>query len=388
MPWVNNQSSSNTMKKQILFLALGFLAACQNPNDVNTLKTDLSEKKAALLELQVEIDSLNAKIARLDTTSIAREENIPPVEVKNLKPQVFQHFVRLSASVSSKENVVLSAEGNGRVVSVNAKEGDKVTKGQTILRLESDFIEGQLKEAEAAYKLAKTTYERRARLWKDSIGSEIEFLNSETNYRAAENRLKQVNAQYENTFVKAPVTGTLDLIRVNKGEFVGAGTPVARVVDLSNLELETDLSESYLKAVKVGDSVQVSIPSLGLKQMETVVFASQFINPENRSFTIKVGLENNNALIKPNLLADIRLKDYENTDALVLPNMAVLKDLKGDYVYLAVDEEGQKVARKRYVKLGRSFGEQAEIVEGLETGLSVIVVGASSVTEGQQIDIQ
>lgn len=376
------------MKKQILFLALGFLAACQNPNDVNTLKTDLSEKKAALLELQVEIDSLNAKIARLDTTSIAREENIPPVEVKNLKPQVFQHFVRLSASVSSKENVVLSAEGNGRVVSVNAKEGDKVTKGQTILRLESDFIEGQLKEAEAAYKLAKTTYERRARLWKDSIGSEIEFLNSETNYRAAENRLKQVNAQYENTFVKAPVTGTLDLIRVNKGEFVGAGTPVARVVDLSNLELETDLSESYLKAVKVGDSVQVSIPSLGLKQMETVVFASQFINPENRSFTIKVGLENNNALIKPNLLADIRLKDYENTDALVLPNMAVLKDLKGDYVYLAVDEEGQKVARKRYVKLGRSFGEQAEIVEGLETGLSVIVVGASSVTEGQQIDIQ
>lgn len=376
------------MKKQILFLALGFLAACQNPNDVNTLKTDLSEKKAELLELQVEIDSLNAKIARLDTTSIAREENIPPVEVKNLKPQVFQHFVRLSASVSSKENVVLSAEGNGRVVSVNAKEGDKVTKGQTILRLESDFIEGQLKEAEAAYKLAKTTYERRARLWKDSIGSEIEFLNSETNYRAAENRLKQVNAQYENTFVKAPVTGTLDLIRVNKGEFVGAGTPVARVVDLSNLELETDLSESYLKAVKVGDSVQVSIPSLGLKQMETVVFASQFINPENRSFTIKVGLENNNALIKPNLLAEIRLKDYENTDALVLPNMAVLKDLKGDYVYLAVDEEGQKVARKRYVKLGRSFGEQAEIVEGLETGLSVIVVGASSVTEGQQIDIQ
>lgn len=376
------------MKKQILFLALGFLAACQNPNDVNTLKTNLSEKKAELLSLQVEIDSLNAKIARLDTNTIAREENIPPVEVKNLSPEVFQHFVRLSASVSSKENVVLSAEGNGRVVSVNAKEGDKVTKGQIILSLESDFIEGQLKEAEAAYKLAKTTFERRARLWKDSIGSEIEFLNAETNFRAAENRLKQVNAQYENTFVKAPVSGTLDLVRVNKGEFVGAGTPVARVVDLSNLELETDLAESYLKAVKVGDAVEVSIPSLGLKQMETVVFTSQYINPENRSFTIKVGLQNNNALIKPNLLAEIRLKDYENPQALVLPNMAVLKDLKGAYVYLAVDEDGRKVARKRYVKLGRSFGEQAEIVEGLEAGLSVIVVGAGSVTEGQQIDIQ
>jgi RND family efflux transporter MFP subunit len=290
--------------------------------------------------------------------------------------------------VSSKENVVLSAEGNGRVVSIAAKEGDKVRKGQTILRLESDFIEGQLKEAEAAFKLAKTTYERRARLWKDSIGSEIEFLNSETNFQAAQNRLKQVQAQYENTFVKAPVNGTLDLVRVNEGEFVGPGTPVARVVDLSNLELETDLSENYLKSVQVGDSVEVRIPSLGLRQMEKVIFASQFINPENRSFTIKVGLNNNNELIKPNLLAELRLKDYENESAFVVPNMAVLKDLKGDYVYLAQEEEGQKVARKRYVKLGRSFGELTEIKEGLESGLSVIVVGASSVSEGQQIDIQ
>jgi RND family efflux transporter MFP subunit len=376
------------MKKQSILLAIGLLAACQNPNDLKTLKGDLSEKKTALAELQVEIDSLTAKIARLDTTKVEREENIPPVETKTIQPEAFRHFVRLSATVSSKENVVLSAEGNGRVVSIAAKEGDKVRKGQTILRLESDFIEGQLKEAEAAFKLAKTTYERRARLWKDSIGSEIEFLNSETNFQAAQNRLKQVQAQYENTFVKAPVNGTLDLVRVNEGEFVGPGTPVARVVDLSNLELETDLSENYLKSVQVGDSVEVRIPSLGLRQMEKVIFASQFINPENRSFTIKVGLNNNNELIKPNLLAELRLKDYENESAFVVPNMAVLKDLKGDYVYLAQEEEGQKVARKRYVKLGRSFGELTEIKEGLESGLSVIVVGASSVSEGQQIDIQ
>lgn len=376
------------MKKHSILLALGILAACQNPNDLGTLKENLSEKKTELEAIQLEIDSLNAKIARLDTTQVLREENIPPVMVKSMAPQSFKHFVRLSATVSSKENVVLSAEGNGRVVSVLAKEGDRVRKGQTILRLESDFIDGQLKEAEAAFKLAKTTYERRARLWKDSIGSEIEYLNAETNFRAGENRLKQVRAQYENTFVKAPVSGTLDLIRVNKGEFVGAGTPVARVVDLSNLELETDLSENYLKSVKVGDSVEVRIPSLGLKQNEKVIFASQFINPENRSFTIKVGLENNSDLIKPNLLAEIRLKDYENPSALVVPSMAVLKDLKGDYVYLVVDEGGKPTARKRYVQLGRSFGESVEVSEGLETGLSVIVVGANSVSEGQQVEVQ
>jgi len=376
------------MKKLSILFIFAILASCgQSPNDLAGLQASLKEKETALKGLQTEIDSIQAQIERLDTTHVV-EASLTPVEVRTMENQTFRHFVRLSATVSSKENVLLSAEGNGRVVSVNAEEGDRVSKGQTILRLESDFIEGQLKEAEAAYQLAKTTFERRENLWKDSIGSEIEYLNAKTNFQAAENRVKQARAQYEHTFVKAPVNGSLDVIRVNKGEFVGAGTPVARVVDLSNLELETDISESYLKAVKVGDSVEVSIPALGLKQDEKVIFASQYINPENRSFTIKVGLKNNNALIKPNLLAEIKLKDYENPNALVLPSMAIRKDLKGDYVYLIDKSEAKPIARKRYVKIGRSFGEDAEIVEGLKAGEQVIVIGANSVNEGQEVEIQ
>lgn len=376
------------MKKLSLLFTLGLLAACSQPEDLEALQGSLKEKQAELKEIQVAIDSLEQRIARMDTTKVDVEVKLTPVRVKEMQAETFQHFVRLNATVSSKQNVRLSAEGNGRVVSINAKEGSRVRKGQTILRLESDFIEGQLREAEAAYKLAKTTFERRERLWKDSIGSEIEYLNAETNFRAAENRVKQAKAQFENTFVKAPVSGTVDLITVNEGEFVGAGSPVARVVDLSNLELETDLSEKYLKDVKVGDAVTVKIPSIGLEQEERVIFTSQFINPENRSFTIKVGLQNSDALIKPNLLAEIKLKDYENTNALVVPSMAILKDLEGDYVYLTVAEDDGYITSKRYVKLGRTFGESSEIIEGLNSGDQVIVVGANGVSEGQLVDIQ
>ncbi len=378
------------MRKLFYLLPLGLLVACNSgqPEDLASLKESLSRKEKAMADLKVQIDSLEQRIARQDTTNLNEDVKLTPVRVKDLQIETFEHFVRLNATVSSKQNVLLSAEGNGRVVSIEGKEGARVTKGQTILRLESDFIEGQLREAEAAYKLAKTTYERRKNLWQDSIGSEIEFLNAETNFRAAENRVKQAKAQFDNTFVKAPVNGTIDLINVNKGEFVGAGTPVARVVDLSNLELETDVSEKYLKDVNVGDDVTVRIPSLGLEQDEKVIFTSQFINPENRSFTIKVGLKNNNALIKPNLLAEIKLKDYQNDNALVVPSMAILKDLQGDYVYLAVVEEGNVIARKQYVKLGRTFGESSEISEGLESGNKVIVVGANGVNDGQSVEIQ
>jgi membrane fusion protein (multidrug efflux system) len=378
------------MKKINILFVLGFIAACsQSPKDLSALQEELADKKEAISSLQVEIDSLNKRIAVLDTTKVEKVK-LAPVEVKMMKAEEFKHYVRLNATVSSKENVLVSAEGNGRVISVNAKEGNRVQRGQTILRLESNFIEGQLQEAKSALKLAKTTYERRARLWKqDSIGSEIEFLSSEANFTAATNRVKQAEAQYQNTFVKAPVSGTLDVISVNEGEFVAAGTPVARVVDLSNLELQTDLSESYLNAVKVGDEVTVKIPALGLEQQERIIFTSQFINPANRSVTVKVGLENNNKMIKPNLLAEIKIRDYENLEALVLPSMSIQKDLKGDYVFTATtNNENKTVVAKKYVSLGRSFGDKTEIKSGVSPGDNIVVTGFSDLNDGQLVIIQ
>ena len=377
------------MKKLTALLSIGLLVACNSEPNIVRLKRSLESKEKDLTALQNEIDSLTAQIARLDTSmGTGKVEKLVPVEVRDMTARNFEHFVRLSATVSSKENVLLSAESNGRVVSIEAKEGTRVRKGDVILRLESDFIVGQLQEAEAAFKLAETTYNRRARLWKDSIGSEIEYLSAETNYKAASNRLKQVQAQYDNTFVKAPVNGTVDGINVNEGEFVGAGVPVARVVDLSNLELETEISERYLKSVKKGDYVNVSIPALGLNQDEKIIFTSQYINPENRSFMIKVGLSNSNSLIKPNLLAELRFRDYQNPEALVVPSMAILKDLKGDYVYTVVDGEEGSLAKKKYIERGASFSDETEILGGLSAGDLVVVAGYNSINDGQIVDLQ
>lgn len=377
------------MKKLTALLSIGLLVACNSEPNIVRLKRSLESKEKDLTTLQNEIDSLTVQIARLDTSmGTGKVEKLVPVEVRDMTARNFEHFVRLSATVSSKENVLLSAESNGRVVSIEAKEGTRVRKGDVILRLESDFIVGQLQEAEAAFKLAETTYNRRARLWKDSIGSEIEYLSAETNYKAASNRLKQVQAQYDNTFVKAPVNGTVDGINVNEGEFVGAGVPVARVVDLSNLELETEISERYLKSVKKGDYVNVSIPALGLNQDEKIIFTSQYINPENRSFMIKVGLSNSNSLIKPNLLAELRFRDYQNPEALVVPSMAILKDLKGDYVYTVVDGEEGSLAKKKYIERGASFSDETEILGGLSAGDLVVVAGYNSINDGQIVDLQ
>jgi RND family efflux transporter MFP subunit len=319
---------------------------------------------------------------------MAEPAKLVPVKIQALVSENFEHFVKVSGLVGSKQNVLLSAEGNGRVISIDVKEGDPVRAGQVIIRLESDIVTNQLSEAKLGYQLAKTTFERRARLWKENIGSEIEYLNAETNFLSSKDRLAQVEAQLKNTMIIAPVSGVVDNINVNTGEFVGVGTPVVRIIDLNNLEVETDLSENYLKAVKKGDPVKVSIPALGLNQEEKIIFLSQYIKPENRSFTVKVALNNQSELIKPNLLAELTFRDYNNAEAFVIPSISVKKDLKGNYVYTVVNTDGENRVNKRYIITGYSFSDKSEITSGLIAGEKVIIAGFNEVSEGQKVSVQ
>jgi membrane fusion protein (multidrug efflux system) len=377
------------MKKVIYIIsAISLFVACNQKPSLESLRGDLSVAKEEMKALQTSIDSLEKNIILLDTNKMAEPAKLVPVKIQALVSENFEHFVKVSGLVGSKQNVLLSAEGNGRVISIDIKEGDPVRAGQVIIRLESDIVTNQLSEAKLGYQLAKTTFERRARLWKENIGSEIEYLNAETNFLSSKDRLAQVEAQLKNTMIIAPVSGVVDNINVNTGEFVGVGTPVVRIIDLNNLEVETDLSENYLKAVKKGDPVKVSIPALGLNQEEKIIFLSQYIKPENRSFTVKVALNNQSELIKPNLLAELTFRDYNNAEAFVIPSISVKKDLKGNYVYTVVNTDGENRVNKRYIITGYSFSDKSEITSGLIAGEKVIIAGFNEVSEGQKVSVQ
>jgi RND family efflux transporter MFP subunit len=376
------------MKKVIYIIsAISLFVACNQKPSLESLRGDLSKAQEEMKALQTSIDSLEKNITLLDTNKVAEPAKLVPVKIQTMANENFEHFVKVSGLVGSKQNVLLSAEGNGRVISIDVKEGDPVRAGQVIIRLESDIVTNQLSQAKLGYQLAKTTFERRARLWKENIGSEIEYLNAETNFLSSKDRLAQVEAQLKNTMIIAPVSGVVDNINVNTGEFVGVGTPVVRIIDLNNLEVETDLSENYLKAIKKGDPVKVSIPALGLNQEEKIIFLSQYIKPENRSFTVKVALNNQSELIKPNLLAELTFRDYKNEKAFVIPSISVKKDLKGNYVYTVVNTDGENLVNKRYVITGYSFSDKSEITSGLIAGEKVIIAGFNEVSEGQKVSV-
>jgi len=374
------------MKKTILSLSILLLLAGCAEEGLEAKREELKGKEKELATLQEEIALLKKAIEELDTAEVEVKDGTP-VSIKRVGPEVFEHFLRVSGTVESRENVLLSAEYMGRVTAIPVKEGQKVSRGTVLVRLNDEAVRNQYEEAQAALELARTTYQRRARLWEDSIGSEIEYLNAETNFKAAENRLAQIRAQLDNTVIAAPIDGQVDEITVNVGEYLSAGTPVVRVVDLSRLEVEAEISENYLTDVAVGDTVKVSFPAIGSAQTAPLAFVGQYINPDNRSFKVKVDLEPN-PLLKPNLLAELHLRDYRRDSALVVPAIAIKRDLRGEYLYVLNEDAGELKASKRYIRKGRSFADRSEVLEGLNNGDRVVITGFNQVSDGDRVRIK
>src|SRR5690606_86835 len=115
---------------------------------------------------------------------------------------------------------------------------------------------------------------------------------------------------------------------------------------------------------------------------------SQVINPENRSFKIKVNLRNKDGHIKPNVLANVKIRDYVNEKALAIPSISIKKDLKGSYVYVVNQESGRSVVKKKYVRTGKSFEDITEVLSGVDSGDQIITSGFNQVTEGEEVHVK
>jgi len=362
------------------------LSSCQPQDKLAHAQKELQAKKQELTDLEKVIDTLQNYVARLDTTI----EVITPTKVKvqTVQTRVFKHFINATGTVTSKENLLLSAKVPGEIMAINVNEGEQVSKGVVLAVLDNEALQNQLGEARAALSLAETIYNRRKKLWDQKIGSEIEYLQAQTNYESAKKRLAQLQANYDNSFIKAPISGTIDRISANEGEFVGVGAPLMRIINLARPEIEVELSEKYLTAVSTQDSVTVNIPALSLSQRVPIDFVSNFINPENRSFAIKVVLKNPQGAIKPNLLANVTINDYQSDEALVVPSRAIQKDLEGDYLYVAKTVNGRLRAIPRRIEKGRSYQNTTEILSGLEPGDQVITTGYGKLSAQQVIRIE
>lgn len=385
------------MKKFVFGVAAFVLISCGNSEDksVNEVieTNDLAQIKSKKLELSdrqreltTQIDLLDAAISKLDP-----EKNIPLVTTKRVADTSFRHFTEVQGDVATKENILIYPEFSGLLREVYVKEGQKVNKGAILARIDDGGLSSQLAQIEAQAALAKTTFERQKRLWEQNIGSEIQFLEAQTNYAAAQNSVNQVKTQMGKTVVRAPFSGVIDQVISEQGVVVSPGqNALFRLVNLDNMYVEASVPENYLGKIKTGTAVVVEIAALGQEFKGVVRQVGNFINPDNRSFQIEVALPNKEGQIKPNLIATVRLNDYTSENAIIIPENTIQQNSKGQtLVYIfqkSTDSTG--VAKRVIVETGYSYKQDIEVLSGLEPGDLIIVEGGRNLRDEQKVKLK
>ncbi|QCE40795.1 efflux RND transporter periplasmic adaptor subunit [Psychroserpens sp. NJDZ02] len=386
------------MKHIITLSFLAILLASCNGDKKNTVekvleKNNLKEIRTKRAELVTAQDAIHSKIKLLDDRikTLDSTQNTPLITTFEAKEEVFNHVLELQGNVTTKNLLIITPEYNGILTNVYVKEGQRVSKGQVLAKIDDGGLSQQLAQYKIQSNLAKTTFERQKRLWNQKIGSEIQFLQAQSSYLSQQEAINQIQQQLNKTTVRAPFSGTIDDVITEKGSVVGAGqTPLMQIVNLDNMYIETDVPESYVSSVIKGKNVNVEFAVLG-KTIDTKIRqAGDVINPANRTFKVEIDVPNKDKSIKPNLTARLKINDYTNDKAILVPQSIISENAEGEqYVYIVSDkkENNEGVVNKVIIKTGKTQGDVIEVLDGIPNGAELILEGARSVKDGQTVKV-
>jgi RND family efflux transporter MFP subunit len=375
------------MKKILFTLGLiTLVVSCkQQPEETNL--SELTKEKSTLMK---QIDSLNNRlkevdeqIALLDTT-----KQLQKVTLLTAKDTLFSHFISLQGTVASDQNVVLHPEMGGNITAVLVKEGQRVSAGQRLVQFDNQSVLDQINEVQIQLDLASTTYERQKRLWDQKIGSEMQFLQAKSQKEGLEKTLRSLQTQLGKMTLRAPFSGVIDEIFAKKGEMTAMQSPILRLVNLSKMYVEAEVPEAYLTSIKKGTPVVVAFDALGKEVSSKVSEVGSFINPENRSFKIKIDLNNRDGSLKPNLLANLKINDFK-AQGVVLPKQIIQMNTKGETFVFTIKQDSTRVlVEKVPLVLSKEYNNEVLVQEGLKGGEKLIYEGGKFVKEGDEVHIQ
>lgn len=364
------KTNNKLMKKLILICSAIFLISCGS-------KT--TDKKAELENLKKERVTLNLRITALESevgnTSAAQEaRNVSILEVNQTS---FSNYLEVQGKIDAEDNVRVSSEAQGVITAVYAGIGQNVGRGQVLAQIDDKVLRQSISELQTQLELANTLFQRQKNLWDQKIGTEIQFLNAKTQREAAEKRISTIRSQVSMYKIKAPISGTIDEMDLKVGQAVSPGMSSIRIINANKLKAKAQVAESFAGRVNEGDDVQVILPDLLDTIRTKITFASKTIDPVSRSFNVEIKLPSNGRY-RPNMLSILRIIDYRNDKALIVPVNAIQKAENGDYLFIS--ESGK--AKRVNIQTGKISDGKAEILSGIKVGDKVIVAGTDGLSPG------
>ena len=367
----------------IAALALGSCSTEPKGDYLTELTTERDSIKTVYQNLGSELANLEMMISKLDTTS-----RLVKVTVQKATNETFEHYFKVYGGINADKNTTIYATSSGDVVNVKVEEGQTVKKGQVLFKIDSEILESGIQEVKTQRSLAKDVYDKQSALWAKQIGSELDYLRAKNTLESLDSKLATLKTQLSKTFVSAPFNGTIDAIFIKTGQLVSPQVPTMRIVNLDQVYLKADIPENYIKVIAKGSPVKLHFPSIDVELDTKIDETGKFINPANRTFSVRVNIENSDNLFHPNLLGMLEIQDYGKENALVIPARLIQEDAEGNsFLFLAHEIDGAVKSEIREITVGMTYEGQTEVLSGLNLGDLVIDKGSRNVSNGQLIGI-
>jgi membrane fusion protein (multidrug efflux system) len=287
-------------------------------------------------------------------------------------------------SLRSDESVTVRPEVAGRIAEILFQEGQRVTKGALLVRLDPSINEAELQQARANLKLAKSKFDRAVDLAKSNFISGQARDEAENNLRVAEAAVQLADAKLAKTRIVAPFSGIIGLRSVSRGDYVKEGQDIVNLESIDPLKVDFRVPEIYLRQVQVGQALQVSLDALREATYEGRVFAiNPLVDAAGRSIVIRAQVKNQDAALRPGMFARVRLITSDSQDTLVVPEQVIVP--QGDEQYVFRVQDGKAVRVK--VVVGQRREGQVEIVSGLTAGDVVVSAGQLKLRDGVPVTI-
>jgi membrane fusion protein (multidrug efflux system) len=308
-----------------------------------------------------------------------------PVEVGKVEIMNVNEEVEALGTLAADESVVIAPEIAGRVVALGFKEGEKVTKGQELVKLDTAILEAELKQAQADLTLARDTHDRQRALVQRGAGTQVAMEESAAKLASSEARVQLAKAKLAQSTILAPFTGVVGLRAVGLGDFVAVGKPLITLTSIDPIKVDFRVPEMLLSSVKVGQTVNLRVDAVPDTTFAGTIFAiDPVVDINGRAIKLRAAIPNADLKLKPGLFSRIAITVAQRPNAMVVPEMAVVPDSEGKIIYVVQDGKAKRIR----VELGRRLLGKVEVVKGLTPDMQVITAGQMRLREGSTIAVK
>ncbi|WP_457577094.1 efflux RND transporter periplasmic adaptor subunit [Desulfomarina sp.] len=334
--------------------------------------------------LFVSISRKNEIIAAAKTSEVRPEKPAINVVTLTLSPTTIHDRINLPGSIEPWTRLRLMAKIGGTITEVLLREGDRVKKGDVLARIESTDYKIALDRAEAAYRLAKSEYQRDKSIYEKGVIPTSALEAKKTTMQTARADYENAKLLYSRTTVTSPMDGIIRRMDAKIGLQLSPGDPIAEILEIDRVKGVVGIPESDVTAVRRLSKINITVQALENRKISAKV---HFLSPSPetiaRLYNLELEIDNRDGEILPGMFirADIVKKTVEG--AIAVPFYSVISRNNEQFVY--VEENG--TARKHIVQLGIMEKWLVRITEGLKPGDRLIVEGHRDVEDGQKIKV-